>query len=259
MNEEYLGRLRQWLTTYVAGFLTGDTHYDENIILKRDHTERVCQEALYIARGLNLPENDVRLAEVMALFHDVGRFEQYAKYGTFSDPNSTNHAELSIEILDRHRVLQDLEDSQTELVKRAIGYHNRRELPENETERCLLFSRILRDADKLDIWRVFNDHYQGGGTLDSAALLFLPDTPGFSERICADLIGGNSAKYEDMNNLNDFRLLQLSWVYDLNFPPTLQRVKELEYVQRIRDVLPESEIIDSAFDRIKAHLDERTA
>ena len=45
----------------------------------------------------------MRIAEAVALLHDVGRFEQYKRYGTFNDRKSVNHAALGVEIMKKNR------------------------------------------------------------------------------------------------------------------------------------------------------------
>ena len=58
---------------------------------------QVCKEILNIGEQIELNNDELRLSEVIALFHDIGRFEQYAHYKTFVDRKSENHAELVCE------------------------------------------------------------------------------------------------------------------------------------------------------------------
>jgi len=57
-----------------------------------------------------------------------------------------------------------------------------------------------------------------------------------------------------VKTLNDFKLLQLGWVYDLNFPFTARIIAEKDYVKRIRKTMPESDEIDRLLPRLNAHL-----
>jgi hypothetical protein len=206
-----------------------------------------------------LPDHELRLAEVTALFHDIGRFEQYARYRTFADRHSEDHAELGVKVLKQLGVLDRCEESTQDLILRTIRYHNRATLPREETEACLLFTKLLRDADKLDIWRVVTDYYhQGGGERNGTLELDLPDTPGFSDAVYHDVL---SRKIVDMNHvktLNDFKLLQIGWIFDINFEPTLRAICSRRYLEMIRDVLPKSEKIDAVFSIIRAYLKERS-
>ncbi len=254
MNQEILQELKNWFTDYVTSFKTGDADYDADIVLKEEHTKRVCQEMVYIGENLELTKSDLQLAEVMALFHDVGRFEQYAQYGTFTDRVSVNHAEFGVEILKEKQTLSKLSSEDQELIFRAITYHNRQFLPMDENERCLHFSKMLRDADKLDIWKVFTDSYSDGASLSKAVIHGLPDTPGISDTLYNDLTRGKVANYADAKNVNDFKLLQVGWVYDVNFAPTFRRIQERGYLIATRNALPQSDQIDDIFTVTESYL-----
>ena len=99
MNKRDLIHLKAWFADYVSGFYANDPDYDLPITLKEAHTARVCQVITMLGKELELSGQDMLLAETMALFHDVGRFKQYAVYGTFNDRASENHADLGVQQL----------------------------------------------------------------------------------------------------------------------------------------------------------------
>ncbi len=255
ISEESMTELRSWFANYTGKFQSDYTEMRQNIDLKIEHTKRVCDEILYLGRRSGLTENELRLAEAVALLHDIGRFEQYARYGTFADGKSENHAELGIKIIDKYGVLDSFDDAAKDIARRAVRYHNRPALPPDETDTVLLFSKLIRDADKLDIWKVVTDYYHRKDISRNMALeLDLPDTPGFSEEVYRCLMQKRIVNFKYVKNLNDFKLLQIGWVFDLNFDATLRRVKERRYLELIRDVLPESREIDELFDMIETFL-----
>lgn len=53
-----------------------------------------------------------------------------------------------------------------------------------------------------------------------------------------------------IKNLNDIKLLQVGWIFDINFKPTLSYIKNRRYLELIRDVLPKSKEINEIFDVI---------
>ncbi len=238
-------RYKKWFDQYVAGFTAGgDAASDvvKNIRLKKDHSKRVVKEIQWIAQNLDLDDEALHLATVIALFHDIGRFEQYARYRTFVDHKSENHAELGVKILRQHQVLDYLPAARADLVCRVISYHNRASLPGDETRECLFYARMLRDADKLDIWRVLIDHYHRRNGDDNPAIeLGLPDTPGISDQVYDNVMKGKIVEARQVKNLNDFKLLQIGWVFDINFMPALQQVKDRGYVESICRTLVPSE------------------
>ncbi|MEN8229000.1 MAG: HD domain-containing protein [Bacteroidota bacterium] len=252
ISEEKLADLKKWFTNYVHTFQYSEPEKQQNIDLKEDHTLRVCKEISNIGKQLGLKDDQLRLAEMIALLHDIGRFEQYALYHTFKDRSSENHAELGISIIEKFGLLESLDNNTTKnIIRCAIKYHNRHSLPLEESETCLFYSKLIRDADKLDIWKVVIDHYYSkeenkNGTVE----LELPDTPGFSEEVYNDLLNKNIVNMKYLRNLNDFKLFQAGWVFDINFQPTLDSIKKRRYIELIRDVLPESQKIDKVFDVI---------
>lgn len=248
IEEDILQGIKKWFSCYVDSFNNTSIHSRENIELKDAHTLRVCDEILTVGKQLGLGEDELRLAEIIALLHDVGRFEQYARYGTFNDTKSENHAELGIRIIEKEGVLDRLDEAIKKIVIKAINYHNLISLPGNENETCLFYAKLLRDADKLDIWRLVTDYYhRNEGKKNSGLELELPDTPGFSKSVGDDLANKRSVNFKNIRNLNDFKLLQAGWIFDINFEPSRKIIRERRYLEKIRAALPKSKEIDEIF------------
>ena len=257
INTETVSTFKTWFAEYTKTFQSGTPEDQQNIEMKEAHTRRVCREILDIGNSLGLNGEDLHLAEVMALFHDIGRFEQYARYGTFSDLKSEDHAILGVKVLRKTGVLEVLDPSTADLIMRCIAYHNRAFLPEDESEQCLFFARLLRDADKLDILRVVTDYYQREtGDRNGAIELGLPDTPEISPEIYADLMAKKIVNIAYLKTLNDFKLLQMGWIFDVNFPRTFQLIRERHYIEMIRDALPRSEKISEIYSTVQFYLKE---
>jgi putative nucleotidyltransferase with HDIG domain len=250
-----LAEVKKWFTAYVHSFKFADQGIQQNIDLKEDHTMRVCKEILNIGEQLGLNEDELRLAEIIAMLHDIGRFEQISRYQTFMDSKSVDHAELGIKILKHFEVLKQFDDSVKELIFCSIRYHSKPSPPVKENESCMFFSRLIRDADKLDILNVVTEYYhRKGGEQNGAIVLELSDTPGISDEVYRNLMNKNIVNIEYVKNLNDFKLLQAGWIFDINFQPALDAIKKRHYIELIREVLPESKEIDEIFDLINATL-----
>ena len=255
--ESDLANLKQWFSRYVQSFYSSDPSIQKVLVLKEKHSLRVCNEILNIGKKLDLSNNSLRIAEIMALFHDVGRFEQFTRHQTFVDRKSENHAELGVRVLQQEQALAALDADTRGLILKAISYHNRLSVPEDESHRCIYFSKLLRDADKVDILNLFSIYYHTGLEERSATVeLDLPDTPDFSEAVLTSLQNRNMISMHQLQSLNDFKLLQMAWVYDINFPPALQMIYERDYLKKIRDTLPASEKIDQAYSRLVSYLTE---
>lgn len=129
---------------------------NEKIKLKIDHTYRVSELCEKIALSLDMSNEEIDTAYLTGLLHDIGRFEQVKRYGTFNDSKSVDHAKLGVEILFKEGMIRDfIEDtSEDELIKNVIEFHNAYKMPETFSKRTKVFGDILRDADKIDIFKV---------------------------------------------------------------------------------------------------------
>ncbi len=237
--QSILPEITAWFDDYVEQFSSDDPIVQESMDLKKDHTRRVRKMIVNIGASLDLSKDEMCIAEVSALLHDIGRFEQYRQYGTFSDHRSEDHAMMGVKIIQTNRVLHGLGHDVAGIIIGAVQYHNHAALPVGQNERCLFFLKLLRDADKVDIWRVVTEYYQKSGNNRNRALeLDLPDTGHISTPIYKNLMNGKVAKMSDLKTLTDFKLLQIGWVYDINFLRTFEIIKEKRYLETIYKALP---------------------
>jgi putative nucleotidyltransferase with HDIG domain len=239
MKQSDLKLFKDWFAGYCKSFYSTDKEDQKNILLKEEHTRRVCENAVLISEGLRIDRDASLLAETIALFHDVGRFRQYREYRTFRDSISVNHGLLGAEILRDEKVLESLSGNEQDLILKAVSYHNTFLLPRIDDERTIFFLKLIRDSDKLDIWRVFLEHYDSPeGERASAVDLGLPDIPEYSEKVLSLLLEKRIPSLSTLKTLNDFKLMQLSWIYDLNFVPSFLLVQERNYISRIVKTMP---------------------
>lgn len=251
IGKEQLKKIETWFESYTGSFSHENAEIRLNLGIKKAHSLRVRTEIRDLAKALELKNDSLRLAEIIGLLHDCGRFEQYVRYRTFKDGKSADHAEMGIAVIKEQGVLHELGESERTLIIRAIAWHNKIRLPEREREPYLFYEKLIRDADKLDIWKVVLDYYyRTGEDKNNAIELDLPDTPGYSDSVMADLRRKTIVNIKHIKNMNDFKLLQMGWIYDINFTPALRKIAEREYLQRIRAVLPPSEAIDELLDNM---------
>lgn len=258
MDNESVAQYRSWFSRFVQEHAARNEQDQRNILLKKAHTDGVCANALLIAAGLGLDADATALAEAIALFHDVGRFPQYARYRTFEDSRSVNHAVLGAKVLLERNVLRDLPKRERSLIVRAVALHNVFILPPRLDDEVRLHAEIVRDADKLDIWRVFIElSDREPAAWPSATSLGLPDTPVCSPTVLAALEQRQMVRLTSLRTLNDFRLLQLAWFYDLNFAPSLRLVLERSVIERLTASLPRTADISRIVSNLRNYVNER--
>jgi hypothetical protein len=259
MNNEQLTKLKSWFDKFVAGHYCDDEFINANVKIKREHTKCVCEEMLYLAGELKLNENQRLLAESIALLHDVGRFPQFVKYRTFNDPRSIDHCEIALEVIRKENVLADLPTDERESIETAVKYHGVKELPPNLAGDTLLFSKMVRDADKLDIYRVVTRAYiQHRDDPDNFKLeIEFPDLPGYTPAILDAVLAGRLIEYRDLRCWNDMKLCVLGWVCDVNFPAALKRIRQRGYLDLVLSFLPDNNDTRLVRDKIFAYVDYR--
>lgn len=251
-----IGNLKSWFEDYVHRFDSGDPDMRRNHELKAVHTRNVCGNMTDIAGSLGWSGRAVCVAEAAALLHDIGRFEQYRRYRTFVDRKSEDHAALGVSIIRAEGVLTEFDPADARTIIGAVACHNRLSVPEGAEERFLSVLKMVRDADKVDIWRVVTEYYRRSfGERNPAVELDLPDSDAISDRVCDDLMHGRPVRMADLGSLNDFKLLQIGWVYDLNYPRAFQMVLEKGYLEAILEALPENDPrVDAIYTRALAHV-----
>jgi len=259
MEQRQLEKFRVWFDDYVAGFYGADEFINANLKLKEEHSRRTCEEMLYLAGELDLADNQKRIAEVIALFHDIGRFEQFIRYRTYNDGRSVNHCLLGLEVLRETKALEGVERKERGLIEKAIEYHGLKELPRNLDGECLLFSKLIRDADKLDVLYVVTDYYRQYRDNPQEFMLELefPDEQGYSAELVEKILRGRQIDYGELRTLNDAKLLQLGWVYDVNFTVVLKRIKQRRFLEMLIDFLPETRDIERVKEKIFGYVDFR--
>jgi putative nucleotidyltransferase with HDIG domain len=258
MDLKDLEGFKSWFSTYTRSFHSADTIDQKNISLKIDHTIRVCNIITRIADEQSLSRDQIAVAEIIALFHDIGRFPQYAKYKTFRDSISVNHGRLGAELLEKERLLEKLSGDEQGIIINAVKFHNAFAIPDLSSPDQTLFLKLVRDADKLDIWRIFTQSFEGDENEKASEVgQGLPDLPVYSAEVVNYINEEKTISFASIRTLNDFKLLQLSWVYDLNFTASIRLLKEGDYINRIASLLPQTEEIARIAKHLKEFADNR--
>lgn len=260
MNKGQLQTFKTWFGRYVAGFYTADPGVDPAYRLKEMHTHRVCENLRRIGTAIGLSESDLDLAEIAALFHDIGRFKQFQIHQTFNDKKSVNHARTGIQQLAMHKILNSLTLAERRCVLVPIAWHNAFQIPQMKDDRLMLFTRLLRDADKLDIWKVVAAAYQDPENQDNGPVfLDLPDTGTCSQSILRALHDGRLAWNSHVACVNDLKLLQISWAYDLNFSESYRLLQQSGIIEALAALVPDTAQIRIAVGKVIEHVEKNVS
>ena len=205
---------------------------DIKILLKEEHTERVAGLCEQIAESLRLSTEDTDLAWLLGMLHDIGRFEQLRRFGTFADAKSVNHAALSADILFQegmiHRFVQ--QESEDIVMQKAIRLHNVYELPQMESVREKMFCDILRDADKIDILKVNCDIPMSEIYDEPEEAFYEAD---ISEAVLADVLACRNVNRAHTRTAIDHLIGHISLTFGLVYPESLRIISRQGYLDQM--------------------------
>ncbi len=260
MTADQLNRIKTWFDAYVKEFLA---HADGMLRLhevKRDHTYRVVSAAAMIARGLKWPDEEVRLAEATAWLHDAGRFSQIQEYKTLLDSRSVNHAARACAVISQYGVLEHLTENESQCIRASVLTHNQAVLPESLNEFERRFARLLRDADKLDILSVMQESVRNGSIRRNPEVaLHLSLETDVNPELVRQIGQGQPGSYRLMHTVGDFFLVQMSWVYDINYAPTCRNLFENKTMENLIPLLPDTVAIRQLTRKLMDELARRAA
>lgn len=307
---------------------------DEKIKLKIDHTYRVAGLCQRIAESLGLSEPDVDIAWLLGMLHDIGRFEQIRRFGTFNDAQSVDHAEFGADLLFREGLIRKfaegyyeecelarsgneeagqaysrqkycqegklnsrqgncllaqsdnqsdycqeerkikeflvnndattVDDEQiiksnehynkdTGLLEMAIRQHNKYRVKEDLNERQRMFCDILRDADKVDIFKVNADI--------PMEIIYDVTTEELKNGIITKEVLESFYKKETVlksvrRSAVDHIVGHISLLFELVYKESYRQAKEQGYVYKLLDFKSDVPEVNAEFDDMRKYVDE---
>jgi hypothetical protein len=238
MTSELLSRLTGRFRAFTDRYRR-DCVLEPMLQLKLEHTIRVAADARAIAAGLNWPEEEVCLAEAIGLFHDIARFPQFMQYRTFSDADSVDHGDLGVQTLKNENLLDHVPAEARALILRAVQYHNKKELMDWLTPHEEKHLRLIRDADRLDIFFICWDSIKTGHIHDHPEIIMNIDFNGPpTPEVLDQFERGERIGYSSMRSMADRFILLLSWMHDLSYASSKKLVLERNILGKLMDVLP---------------------
>lgn len=202
------------------------------ITLKVAHIERVSEIAKNTAESLNLSKEDVELAELIGLLHDIGRFEQIKKYNTFVDSKSENHAKLGVDILFKQGLIRKFieDDKYDKIIELAIINHNKdkKDIDKDVSKEELLHIKLIRDSDKTDIlYTLVVGDVKAIWETDNMSLEKITD------EIYNEFMEKNSITYKNRKTSADLLVGHFTYAFDFNFDYGLKIIYDNNYYEKL--------------------------
>ncbi|WP_419788098.1 HD domain-containing protein [Pseudodesulfovibrio sp.] len=224
------------LTRFAESYLReGD---EDGIRLKLAHSLRVLDNASSIIEGEGIQGHDAWLCRMCALYHDIGRFPQFAQFQTFNDRKSFNHGRMGVLTLRQEGFPIPVDSADGRIIRFTVGQHNLKVIRGGMKPSLDRPVRVVRDADKLDIYNVMLANFEGDA-FDPIIVQSLPNEPeNYTNQIYKAVLTGNAVDYTQLRVANDFLLLLLGWLKRFNFDTSLRIAHDRHYPSRIFKLLP---------------------
>lgn len=254
-----------WFADFTQGYFQAEQVDPAPIALKITHTAQVLMHARRIIAAHCAFGQDGQLEGgpqagrpcstsllprailLAALYHDVGRFPQYARWHTFKDSLSANHGLLGVKTLKAHSALSTEAPALRVLVLAAVGLHNKFTVSTALPPALQYVTHAVRDADKCDIIRIMAKELGKDGPKDKTVVLHVQDAPTlWTPKVVEDVRSGRVAAYKDLRSVNDFKLLLASWLYDLHFAVSRHYLKGTGHIESLLADLPPDAPVQAA-------------
>ena len=223
---------------------------EESMIrLKFFHSYRVMDLSKQIASSLNLNDEDTYIAMIIGLLHDYARFIQWTKYKTYVDSKSIDHGDYAVKLLFEDNEIEkfNIDKKYYSIIYDAIKYHNKYSYPNNIEERNKLFCKIIKDADKLDIFYLWSIGEINRQSSDAE----------ISKKISDEFYENKLLKKVDSKSSDDTILVELAMIYDLNFDYSYEYIKRNRFIDSIYKKIDNKEKFKEYFDYAKEYIEKR--
>lgn len=231
-----MDRIKKYIETFKEYVSLYDCNNDK-IKLKYNHSLRVMELSNKYAKLLNFSEEDIELATLIGLLHDIGRFEQIQVYDSFDDIHTIDHADYSVEQLFNKGVIKRFTNKAEwyPIIEYAIKYHNKLEIPNIKDEKILMHTKLIRDTDKVDIMKAVIGRVK-------------TDNSRVNQEIKMALKSHKLSNRKDTITKNDCIANQYGFVFDINYNIVLKEYKEnfikfhksLEYNDELEEIYNEA-------------------
>lgn len=203
--------------------------------IKVEHTMRVAENCKKIANSLALTEEQTQLAELIGILHDIGRFEQYKIFNKNTETDNMkkfDHGEAGVEVLKKDNYIRKYIEKNIydDIIYTAVYEHNKYKLSTNLSKETELFCKIIKDADKLDLfYEAVYAYWQDAKRIQEV------EEGKLSEKMLENFYEHKLADSRNKASETDQILRFTSFIFDINFPYSFEVLKENNFISKMID------------------------
>jgi hypothetical protein len=207
------------------------------------HSLKSMDLARIIASNFDIfDEEELVVIELIALFHDIGNFEQ--KNYNYLDNQGEDSTMSSIRVLFDDGLLRKItpETKYDTLIKLGIFCHNKDALPKNIDEKTICVCNIIKDVYKLEELRMLINYPYIDNRINTYP----------SQLVYGDFKLFRKVDNKMSDNNADNILIVLSNLFDINYKESYSLVSEKQYITKIVDsLIYEDKKIEKFFKQIE--------
>lgn len=224
---------------------------DEMIAMKISHSYHVAELAKILGKCLEITEENINLVKTIGLLHDLGRFVQYEKTKSYNDATTKiDHGALAVDYLFKDKHIKDfaIPEKYYSIIEKAIYNHNKLEIETNLTEEELFYVHLIRDADKIDIFR------------QDAMMENIFIEP-ISPKVKEAFFEHHLIDIKEIRTKSDGILVELAYIFDIHFQGSYELLKDTDNLELYLSVVEVDKGMEEEFDNVKkevrTYLEER--
>ena len=188
------------------------------------HSIRVMYLSNLLSKNEDFTEEEGKIATIIGLLHDIGRFKQVTLYDTYKDNIDFDHAEEGVEILMSDNYIEKFCNNKKfyDTIIDSIRSHNKYEIDPNTENENIKFCKLIRDADKVDILESIISYNIVEGCRDNLSKDCINNF--YEEKLIS---------YIFTKTDSDKVLGFLSYIFDLNYKSSFIYIKEKDIINKI--------------------------
>jgi hypothetical protein len=225
--------------------------------LKLTHTNRVVELSEILAASVFENDNNlgeyVELAKIIAVLHDIARWNQMIRYNSFTDIRG-DHGEEGADIILQNDILNGLKDDTKQIILTSIREHNKK-YTNTYDDFTQIFVNIIRDADRIDNLYIEVENYSN---TDNSMKNILPfsDEHKLSKSIYDNIMCCRLSDSKDRETKIDFKFFKMAWCFDIKIAKSIEIILENKYIDDIyNDINSPDEIMQTAYEKIRNYLE----
>ncbi len=259
MGTDTYKNIESWFEEYAQRILAENVEMQDNIELKKKHILKAVELTVHLAGTMDkYADLDIDAAKIAAIARHLARLNTFAKADAGEEVLGEKNIDACIAIIEEEKVLEALSEERKTTVLEALKYAESSTFPKSLSGEVISIVKLVDDACKVAALDVAAEYYSRERQGTNKIIEFnLPDKFEISAKLQKRIMDDKVANTKDVHSIKDLKLMQMSWVFGLNFKESCKIVYNKSYIKKIYETLPKSDKIIDMYRRMRIHLENQ--